>query len=56
MLNSTSLINGFYAGLGSGIAVIILGSCPESYMQHNSVKAIIGGVGTYVSLRYLASK
>ena len=53
-LENMSLRTGFYAAIGSGIAVTLATSCPHYTMNLNCIRGVVGGVGTYMSLKYLS--
>ena len=54
VLENISFRTGFYAAVGSGIAVTLATTCPHNSMNLNCVRGVIGGIGTYMSIKYLS--
>ena len=54
IFENISLRTGLYAAIGSGIAVTLATTCPHPSLNLNCVRGVIGGVGTYMSIKYLS--
>lgn len=53
-LENISFRTGFYAAIGSGIAVTLATTYPHHSLNLNCVRGVIGGIGTYMSIKYLS--